>query len=268
MMTSAHCHECGLEVAEFCAAHPNAMIDSIIYPAPHTAAYLAAHAALMTADALDNATACTCAPVDATCAGCDARTAYHVADRACDAARAAWLASDERRAWKTGGESWGGESGDNIEGVAPSEIEERLADDARDGDWTVEERTIWIHDIATPIDPATGKPIEAARVAVTTTIQPPAPACARGRDHQWRSPYSVLGGIAENPGVWGKGGGVIIREVCAHCACYRVTDTWAQDRSTGEQGLTEVSYEEADDASLAWVSRRVVVEAEAAGDAS
>lgn len=93
-----------------------------------------------------------------------------------------------------------------------------------------------------------------AQVAVTTTIEPSAPACARGRDHQWRSPYSVLGGIESNPGVWGKGGGVIIREVCAHCACYRLTDTWAQDRSTGEQGLTEVAYEDADDDSEQWVA--------------
>ena len=33
-------------------------------------------------------------------------------------------------------------------------------------------------------------------------------------------------------------------EVCRHCGCKRTTDTWAQNRETGEQGLREVSYEE------------------------
>jgi len=215
-----------------------------------TTAYLAAHAARVTADALDDAIACTCGPDDATCAGCDARTAYLVADRACDAAREAWLASDEPRAWETGGESWGGGSGDSIEDVPPSEIEQHLRDGALSGDydWDRDSGTLHMHDWATPIDPATGEAIEAAQVDVTTTIEPPAPACEDGHSHDWQSPHSVLGGLRQNPGVWGKNGGVIIREVCAHCACYRVTDTWAQDRSTGEQGLTEVSYEDAEEA--------------------
>jgi hypothetical protein len=54
----------------------------------------------------------------------------------------------------------------------------------------------------------------------------------------------------------GHGGGVIIREVCAHCGKYRVTDTWAQRMDTGAQGLEAVEYREADDASLAWIERR------------
>ena len=40
-----------------------------------------------------------------------------------------------------------------------------------------------------------------------------------------------------------RGGGVVIAEVCVQCGCKRTTDTWAQDRSTGEQGLTSVGYE-------------------------
>ncbi len=77
------------------------------------------------------------------------------------------------------------------------------------------------------------------------------PRCA-GAAHDWQAPYDVVGGIEENPGVWGHGGGVIITAVCAHCGMYRVTDTWAQRRDTGEQGLRSVTYREADDASLAW----------------
>jgi len=94
------------------------------------------------------------------------------------------------------------------------------------------------------------------RDSVTVALEPDEPDCADGADHDWRSPLSVVGGIAENPGVWGHGGGVIIREVCSRCGAYRVTDTWAQDRETGEQGLRSVRYEDADEESLAWIVRR------------
>lgn len=94
------------------------------------------------------------------------------------------------------------------------------------------------------------------RECVTVTIEPIEPECAGEHDHDWRSPYSVLGGIKENPGVWGHGGGVILREVCAHCGRYRITDTWAQRKDTGEQGLESVKYEDADEASLAWALER------------
>lgn len=87
----------------------------------------------------------------------------------------------------------------------------------------------------------------------TVTLEPEEPACEDGREHDWQSPYSVLGGSRENPGVFGSGGGVIIREVCACCGRYRVTNTWAQRPDTGEQGLREVRYEPADAASLEWV---------------
>lgn len=202
-------------------------------------AYVAAHAAMVAADVLDDATPCTCDERDpsvahSTCPGCDARIAYHAADRLCDAARAAWLASAENRAWATGGDSWGGGPGDTIEDMPPSEIEAELERGARGGNWTVEDGTIWIHDIASPIDPATGKAIESERVRVTTAIHPPTPRCTDGsKRHTWRVERTT-----------GHGGGVIVTEVCTACDWRKVTDTWAQDRSTGEQGLTSIRYED------------------------
>lgn len=106
--------------------------------------------------------------------------------------------------------------------------------------------TLWI-DVRV-VNPVTGE-----EATDTVTLEPDVPTCADGHDHDWQSPYSVVGGIEDNPGVWGHGGGVIIREVCAHCGTYRVTDTWAQRMDTGEQGLTSVAYESADDQSLAWI---------------
>ena len=87
----------------------------------------------------------------------------------------------------------------------------------------------------------------------TVQIDAPEPTCEGGDAHEWQSPHEVVGGVEENPGVHGHGGGVIVRAVCAHCGIYRVTDTWAQRRDTGEQGLDSVAYAPADDESLAWV---------------
>ena len=78
----------------------------------------------------------------------------------------------------------------------------------------------------------------------TVTLDPTEPECSED-EHRWESPYKVVGGCKENPGVWAHGGGVRIHEVCAHCGVHRHTDTWATRRDTGEQGLTEVRYEAA-----------------------
>lgn len=86
---------------------------------------------------------------------------------------------------------------------------------------------------------------EIANGVANLTLQPEAPKCLDGKrdTHDWQSPHAIVGGIKENPGVWGHGGGVKITEVCVRCGCGRHTDTWAQNPSTGEQGLESVRYE-------------------------
>jgi hypothetical protein len=78
------------------------------------------------------------------------------------------------------------------------------------------------------------------------------------------SPYAVLGGLRENPGVQGHGGGVTIHRVCAHCGCLRIYDSWAQRRDTGEQGLASTSYALLGDHDYtdAWRERRASEEVE------
>jgi hypothetical protein len=78
----------------------------------------------------------------------------------------------------------------------------------------------------------------------TITIEAEEPDCVDGNAHQWKSPYSIVGGLKENPGVWGSGGGVVIFECCMLCGCKKTTDTWAQNPCNGEQGLTSVEYAE------------------------
>src|SRR5690606_33066627 len=46
---------------------------------------------------------------------------------------------------------------------------------------------------------------------------------------------------------------VIITDICMHCARYRIVDTWAQRRDTGEQGLEAIEYREPDESSLEWM---------------
>jgi hypothetical protein len=81
------------------------------------------------------------------------------------------------------------------------------------------------------------------RERIKVAVDPDEPKCGEGGEHDWQSPYDLVGGCKSNPGVWGHGGGVVINEACVRCGCKRVTDTWAQDGETGEQGLRGVSYE-------------------------
>lgn len=71
----------------------------------------------------------------------------------------------------------------------------------------------------------------------------PVPPCLDDREHDWQSPVEIVGGIDENPGVFGHGGGVVIYECCMVCGCGHKIDTWAQDPWTGEQGLRSETYE-------------------------
>jgi hypothetical protein len=63
-------------------------------------------------------------------------------------------------------------------------------------------------------------------------VDGPEPPCDDARGHDW-SQRSVCG----------SGGGVVVVEVCDHCGVRRITDTWDQDPSTGEEGYRTRRYE-------------------------
>jgi hypothetical protein len=115
-----------------------------------------------------------------------------------------------------------------------------------DGDWGGDDnKTSWITVYTWPV-----YSLGDARLADsdnkeshTITLEPEVPICTED-EHEWVTPWEILGGLKENPGVQGNGGGVICLEICKHCGCLKVTDTWAQNPETGEQGLTAVEYEE------------------------
>ena len=129
------------------------------------------------------------------------------------------------------------------------------------GDWGDRSETVWIDVWAWRRGFALDEDgrvitIEMDRARHTIELEPEEPECEHADGHDWQSPYEVLGGCRSNPGVWGHGGGVVIREVCAHCGMYRITDTWATDKSSGRQGLMSVKYADADEASIRWIERQ------------
>lgn len=116
---------------------------------------------------------------------------------------------------------------------------EQAEDWARDGDWDAEAGTVWVHAYLIELD-EDGEEIDSHRIKVQ--IDPDEPVCTES-EHDWQAPLAIVGGIREAPGVWGHGGGVTIQEVCLHCGCGKLVDTWAQDPETGEQGLRSVAYQ-------------------------
>ena len=136
------------------------------------------------------------------------------------------------------------------DGNAPIEYEDMTAEEAAEeyvsgGDWGEENETKWI-DVRTWQDglDEDGDTVRVGAEKHTITIEATEPECLDGDEHVWNTPHSILGGLKENPGCWGHGGGVICHEVCMRCGCQKTTDSWAQNPSNGQQGLRSTEYTE------------------------
>ena len=129
----------------------------------------------------------------------------------------------------------------DIEAESMSDARQAADDWARSVAWN-SELTIWVDTFVIPLD-EDGEPIWDDRERVTTTITPTEPCCSeRGQAHDWQSPYSILGGLRENPGVFARDAGILITTVCMHCGCSRTINTYAQRPDTGERGFESVTY--------------------------
>lgn len=225
-----HCRECGEHVSEdgFCAAHPKEVVDSVLSTVhPLRAAVEEAEAALAVAqEALD----AILEPADDCAEG-------HRVSEAEDRLRETQLAlvgSGCPREWKLR------EGGYDYHTVTATSAEAalKIARDNVDRSYYPDcTGTLWI--IVSVRCEETGE-----TESGVATLDEDEPTCEAGHEHAWCSPHALVGGLEENPGVHGNGGGVIITEVCRHCGCKRTTDTWAQNPETGEQGLRSVEYEE------------------------
>lgn len=128
-----------------------------------------------------------------------------------------------------------------------------------EGEWGHSLETSWVlvfaERIGVTADGRVGLTDDVTRREHLITIEPEEPPCS-GDAHEWRSPWEVVGGGEDNPGVSAHGGGVVILEVCRLCGWYRIEDSWAQDPETGIQGLESTAYRPPDEESLAWVASR------------
>jgi hypothetical protein len=174
---------------------------------------------------------------------CEHRRAYDLAAAAAVAAYAEWLRSDEPREYEFGDDS--GPCG-HRETCKPSELDDKLRDWIEDGEYE-REATIWARGYAWYTDPVTGERDEVARVSVT--LDPVEPDCVDGGadGHVWRDFGDTRA----------SGAGVVYTEACERCGCLRTVDTWAQDRCTGEQGLTSTQYDTSHKGALAWLELRL-----------
>lgn len=196
---------------------------------PLQAALLAAIQQYNEADRASDECDCESAPGEV----CEHYLAWKSTLEAVDAAREALRVSDEPRQWRLS------ECGHEYTTITASSCEEAL-EEARDGverdNYSDAEGTLWIT-VRVRCE-LTGE-----SDSDTVACDEEEPKCTGADEHDWQAPYEIVGGLKENPGVFGHDGGLLINEVCLHCGLARQTDTWAQNPETGEQGLVSVRYE-------------------------
>jgi hypothetical protein len=73
-------------------------------------------------------------------------------------------------------------------------------------------------------------------------LQPREPECVDDSGHNWQNPLSIVGGHAENPGVFAHGAGMLILHCCMKCGAQKKVNTWATRPDTGEQGMVSIHY--------------------------
>lgn len=81
------------------------------------------------------------------------------------------------------------------------------------------------------------------------------PACDGddSEEHDWQTPFHLVGGIRENPGVWSGGGTrMSYKYCCAKCGKYKTEHHSGSQRNAGDP-VEVVTLDEADEKSLAWV---------------
>lgn len=126
--------------------------------------------------------------------------------------------------------------------LAAQSAEEAAREYVSGGEWGDRDRTRWIHVRVWRVGyDYEGEVVDVGEEHHRVTLDPLVPACVDGHEHDWYSPHEIVGGLRENPGVFGCGGGVAIHEVCRHCGCERVTNTWAQEAFLQEE-LQSVAY--------------------------
>lgn len=62
------------------------------------------------------------------------------------------------------------------------------------------------------------------------------PECSHESGHDWQTPYEIVGGCKENPGVWSLGGTkMAFHEVCSHCGMHKHEKHYGSQRNPDEE---------------------------------
>jgi hypothetical protein len=89
-------------------------------------------------------------------------------------------------------------------------------------------------------------------VEVEVGEDPPEPECTSEDGHDWQSPYKLVHGLKDNPGVFSYGGTrLVIKTCCRNCGTYRKETKHGAQRNPGQ--CDTVEYEDADELSSSWV---------------
>ena len=142
------------------------------------------------------------------------------------------------------------EPGQTLDELARDQADEQASLSA---DWQFDRRGPYTITVSA-LD-ADGEEIDWA--SATVTVGPEIPACIAD-EHAWSSPHDIVGGLLENPGVCGNGGGVIIEEICSRCGCRRTENTWDQSWTGTGEPVTTVSYDDPDELTEAWAASEAV----------
>lgn len=148
----------------------------------------------------------------------------------------------------TVGDGVGGDQEYEADNIA--EALENAADWASDGDWGTGRSYLRVS--------ATDWAGYCESTEVVVGEEPKAPVCEHSEDgeHDWQSPYEIVGGIRENPGVWSvRGTQMRFMEVCAGCGLIKETLSESTPGDYPRQPET-ITYEDATEESEAWAAEQ------------
>lgn len=143
-----------------------------------------------------------------------------------------------------------GHASENIEATSMDEAEEWAIEKWQDGSW--DSKILIQLDIE---EFGFGEEvIDHRTIEIECGEDPEAPDCEDGHEHDWCSPYEVVGGMSENPGVFSKGGTTMVFvEVCSHCGCKKIETHYGAQRNPHQ--CDQIEYDTEDENAIEWANK-------------
>ena len=127
-----------------------------------------------------------------------------------------------------------------IEAYSDDEADLLARDWILEGSYEPELKTFWVKGYLEKVDDD-DEPVE-QRYSFHVPFDPETPPCLPGHCHDWQSPWELVGGLKENPGVISHGGGIKKFSACMNCGCGSVYNSWDHCPTTGYSPLESWEY--------------------------